>query len=152
MDKPAYPFTVLEDGQRFEFQSISSDKIIQKVVEFRELEMPDIYNLALVDIKQDGTFDDMSVSNNQDMETIIATVIRTIKVFLTFEPSAKILFMGSTASRTRLYRGIINKYFAEAEQFYEIHGITDWTNEPFQGHKTYEAFLIFLKNGKPDKK
>jgi len=147
MDKPAYPFSVLENGQRFEFQSVSHDRTIQKVVEFRELEISNIYNLALVDVKQDGTFDDMSVSNNQDMETIIATVIRTIQVFLAFQPTAKVLFMGSTPSRTRLYRGIINKYLAEAEKIYEIHGIIDWVNEPFQGHKTYDAFLIFLKNG-----
>nr|MCU0339015.1 hypothetical protein [Spirosomataceae bacterium] len=119
MDKPAYPFKVLEDGQRFEFQSISQKRVVQKVVEFRELETANIYNLALVDIKQDGTFDDMSVTNNQDMERIIATVIRTIQVFLTFKPSAKVFFMGSTPSRTRLYRGIINKYLAQAEQIYE---------------------------------
>jgi hypothetical protein len=145
MDKPAYPFNVNEYGQHFEFQSISKGRIIQKVVEFRELEISNIYNLALVDVKEDGTFDDMTVSNNQDMETIIATVIRIIQVFLIFKPTAKVLFMGSTASRTRLYRGIINKYLAEAEQIYEIHGIIDWENEPFQGHKTYDAFLIFPK-------
>ena len=145
MDKPSYPFNVLENGQRFEFQSVSYDRTIQKVVEFRELEIPDIYNLALVDVNKDGTFDDMSVSNNQDMETIIATVIRTIQVFLTFQPIAKVLFMGSTPSRTRLYRGIINKYLAQAEQIYEIHGIINWVNEPFQGDKTYDAFLIFQK-------
>lgn len=148
MDKPVYPFKVLENGQRFEFESVSLDKTIQKLVEFRELEIPNIYNLALVDVCQNGTFDDMSVSNNQDMETIIATVIRTIQVFLTFQPTAKVLFMGSTPSRTRLYRGIINKYLAQAEQIYEIHGIIDWVNEPFQGHKTYDAFLIFQKTVK----
>ena len=87
----------------------------------------------------------MSVSNNQDMETIISTIIRTIQVFLTFQPTAKVLFMGRTASRTRLYRGIINKYLAQAEQIYEVHDIIDWVNEPFQGHKTYEDFLIFQK-------
>ena len=70
MDKPAYPFSVLENGQRFEFQSVRQGRTIQKVVEFRELEIANIYNLALVDVKQDGSFDDMSVSNNQDMETI----------------------------------------------------------------------------------
>jgi hypothetical protein len=146
MDKPAYPFNVDEFGQRFEFESVSQNRVIQKVVEFRELDIPNIFNLALVDVKKDGTYDDMNVSNNSDLETIIATVIRTIQVFLTFKPNSKVLFMGSTPSRTRLYRGIINKYFAQAEQIYEIHGIINWVNEPFQGHKTYDAFLIFLKN------
>jgi hypothetical protein len=145
MDKPTYPFKVLENGLRFEFESRSPSRVIQKIVEFKELEIPSIYNLALLDIDENGNYDDMVVSNNQDMETIIATVIRTIQVFLSFQPTAKVLFMGSTLSRTRLYRGIINKYFAQAEQIYEIHGIIDWINEPFQSHKNYEAFLIFLK-------
>ena len=145
MDKPNYPFKVLDNGHRYEFQSISENKIVQKAIEFKELEVPTIYNLALVDIKQDGSFDDMSVSDNGDMETIIATVIKTIQVFLTFKPNSKILFMGSTPSRTRLYRGIISKYLHQAELIYEIHGISDWENEPFRANKNYDAFLIFLK-------
>jgi len=76
VDKPSYPFKVLENGQRFEFESISSDKNIQKVVEFRELEIPNIYNLALVDVKQDGTFDDMSMSNNQQIPCTSGTNLR----------------------------------------------------------------------------
>lgn len=68
------------------------------------------------------------------------------QIFLLFKPAAKILFMGNTPSRTRLYRGIINKYLAQMEQIYEIHGIINRMNEPFQGHKTYDAFLIFLKD------
>jgi polysaccharide pyruvyl transferase WcaK-like protein len=87
----------------------------------------------------------MTVSNNQDMEIIIATVIQTIRVFIALKPDAKVLFMGSTPSRTRLYRGVINKYIAQAEQVYEIHGIIDWINEPFNGSKNYDAFLIFQK-------
>ncbi len=145
MDKPSYPFRVLENGKRFEFASVSPNKTIQKVVEFRELETPGIYNLALVDICESGKYDDMTVSNNQDMETIIATVIQTIQVFIALNPNTKVLFMGSTPSRTRLYRGIINKYIGQAKQVYEIHGIIDWVNEPFNGNKNYDAFLIFQK-------
>lgn len=146
MDKPSYPFKVLENGHRFEFESVSSKKIIRKAIEFREIEIPNLYNLALVDVKEDGTFDDMSVSDNGDMETIISTVIKTIQVFLTFQPEAKVLFMGSSPSRTRLYRGIISKYLSQAELFYAIHGISNWVNEPFQRDKNYDAFLIFLRN------
>lgn len=146
MDKPSYPFKGLENGHRFEFESVSSKKIIRKAIEFREIETPNLYNLALVDVKEDGTFDDMSVSDNGDMETIISTVIKTIQVFLTFQPEAKVLFMGSSPSRTRLYRGIISKYLGQAELFYIIHGISNWVNEPFQRDKNYDAFLIFLRN------
>lgn len=146
MENPTYPFEILENGRFFKFESVSSGRTIQKIVEFRELEIPDIYNLALVDVNESGKFDDMSVSNNKDMGKVIATVIRVIQIFLLFKPTAKILFMGNTASRTRLYRGIINKYLARMEQIYEIHGIINRRNEPFEGHKNYDAFLIFLKD------
>ncbi|MFN3487720.1 MAG: DUF6934 family protein [Emticicia sp.] len=70
-------------------------------MEFREIEIPNLYNLALVNVKKDGTFDNMSISDNGNMETIVSTVIKTIQVFLTFQPEAKMLFMSSSPSRTR---------------------------------------------------
>ena len=111
MDKPTYPFLVLDDGERFEFESVSQHKRIRKIVEFREMEISNLYNLALVDVKDDGSHDDMSISNNNDMDMVLATVIKTIGIFLNFHKSAKIMFMGSTESRTRLYRELLTNTF-----------------------------------------
>jgi hypothetical protein len=146
MDKKAYPFKVLDDGYVFEFESISQQKVVKKIVEFSEFEdVENLFNLALFDVSDDGSFSDISVSDNGDMENILSTVIQTIQVFLALHPKAKVLFMGSTKSRNRLYRAVIAKYFHATERIYEIHGISDWQNEPFQKNKDYDAFMIFLK-------
>jgi hypothetical protein len=145
MDKKAYPFKVLDNGFIFEFESISPLKIVKKVVEFSEFDVGNLFNLALFDVSEDGKFSDISVSDNGDMENILSTVIQTIQVFLALHPKAKVLFMGSTKSRNRLYRAVIAKYFHATERIYEIHGITDWKNEPFEKNKDYDAFMIFLK-------
>ncbi len=80
------------------------------------------------------------------MESVLATVIQAIQVFLAFRPKAKVLFMGSTKTRNRLYRAVISKSYQQTERIYEIHGINNWENEPFEKNKDYEAFLIFLRH------
>lgn len=145
MNKPIYPFTILDNGERFEFESVSEYKRIRKIIEFRQLDIPNLYNVALVDVLQDGSYDDMRISDNNDMETVMATVMKIIQLFLTSHIKAKVMIMGSTASRTRLYRIIINKYLSDFELNYEIHGIVDWKNEVFRRNKNYDAFLIFLR-------
>ena len=146
MDKPSHPFKVINNGYRFEFESVSSTKVIQKVIEYRELEVENLFNLALLDIDENGIHSDIVVSDNGDMESVLATVIQTIQVFLALHPRAKVLFMGSTKTRNRLYRAVISKYYQETERIYEIHGINNWENEPFEKNKDYEAFLIFLRH------
>jgi hypothetical protein len=37
MDKPFYEFQVFDDAFRFEFKSISSEKVIQKAIFFKKL-------------------------------------------------------------------------------------------------------------------
>ena len=146
MDKPAYPFKVVKNGYRFEFESISPKRTIQKVIEYKELEVENLFNLALLDIDENGIHSDVVVSDNGDMESVLATVIQTIQVFLALHPKAKVLFMGSTKTRNRLYRAVISKYYQQTERIYEIHGIHNWENEPFEKNKDYEAFLIFLRH------
>jgi hypothetical protein len=146
MDKPAYPFKVLQNGYRFEFESISSTKTIQKVIQYKELSIKNVFNLALLDIDENGIHSDIVVSDNGDMEFVLATVIQTIQVFLALHPQARVLFMGSTKARNRLYRAVISKYYQQMERIYEIHGINSWENEPFEKNKDYEAFLIFLRH------
>jgi hypothetical protein len=146
MDKSAYPFKVIDNGNRFEFESVSSVKTIQKVIQYKELEVDNLFNLALLDIDENGIHSDIVVSDNGDMESVLSTVIQTIQVFLALHPEAKVLFIGSTKTRNRLYRAVISKYYQQTERIYEIHGINNWENEPFEKNKDYEAFLIFLRH------
>ena len=64
MNDPVYPLTNL----RFSFDSISSEKRIRKVIEYAPLDAHNqLFNLALVDENEDGSYSDMIVSNNADM-------------------------------------------------------------------------------------
>lgn len=56
--------------------------IIHKVIEFSPFPANAIfYNLALLNINEDGTVSDLSVSNNQDMPKVMATVFKALTYF-----------------------------------------------------------------------
>ena len=104
-----------------------------------------IFNLSLVDKDENGKVSDMSVSNNQDMEKVLATVIQTLPIFFAEFEGSRIYFSGSTPVRTRLYRIIIAKFHHDFERQYSIFGFVNQIAEPFQQGKNYEAFLISKK-------
>ena len=57
-----YDFESSPDALRFEFNSISIQKQISKVVEYTPLpQNPYVYNLGFGDKKEDGTIDDLVV-------------------------------------------------------------------------------------------
>ena len=104
MDSPFYNFDVLEDAYRFTFNSVGPNGVIPKIIIYSKTDLPDYYNLALGDVRPDGTLDVFSKSNNGDMEKILATVIQTLMVFLAYHSEANVFFAGSTPTRTRLYQ------------------------------------------------
>lgn len=83
MNQPYYPFEVSTNRLSFIFESINNGRKITKAVEYIPFHFDKtIYNLAFGDIDEKGELDDLSVSDNQDMEKVLATVIQTIFVFL----------------------------------------------------------------------
>ena len=99
-----YDFEGSPDALRFEFDSISPQKQISKVVEYTPLPQNlNVYNLGFGDKKEDDTIDDLVVSNNKDMELVLATIIQTMFKFFEARPDKTLIFLGSTESRTRLY-------------------------------------------------
>ncbi len=146
MNEPSYPFSRVDDRFVFEFDSISDTKVVRKLVEFRLLDAQIVlYNLALVDILPDGTASDLSVSNNQDMPKVLATVFRALLYFFERNSQAKVLIQGSTKSRTRLYQMVIVKYLAEIEHKFSIWGFIEEDFETFVRGKNYDGFIIGQK-------
>lgn len=146
MNEPSYPFSRVEDRFVFEFDSVSNTKIVRKLVEFRLIDANmALYNLALVDILSDGTASDLSVSNNQDMPKVLATVFRALLYFFDKNPQSKVLIQGSTKSRTRLYQMAIVKYLLEIEHKFSIWGFIEEDFENFVKGKNYEGFIIGQK-------
>ncbi|GAB4040548.1 DUF6934 family protein [Spirosoma jeollabukense] len=148
MNFPPYPFVTLdssEDVVIYSFVSVSPEKTIQKLIFFTRSESG-IYNMALVDLLESGELSDMSISNNQDMEIVLATVIRVLSDFLNRKSDAIVTFQGSTPERTRLYRIVISKFLPEIIFIFDVGGLTlSGEYEPFRPNQNYTGFVVSLK-------
>lgn len=49
---------------------------------FTQTDSPQIFNLALLDVLDNGKMSDISVTNNNDLRTVLATVIKIIEDFM----------------------------------------------------------------------
>jgi hypothetical protein len=81
MDEPYYPYERPVTEIKYDFWSVSDEKQVRKRVIFTALDSPNIYNLALVDVLENGSMSDITETRNKDMKTVLATVIRIIDVF-----------------------------------------------------------------------
>ena len=150
MKKPTYVLKSTPNALQHVFESVKDDIVIQKIVVYLTTDdNPNLYQLVFGDLTPDGEIDTLSVSNNDDMKIVLSTVVSTLFSFFELNPDKKVVFTGSTLSRTRLYRAVISKFILETELFYQIKGITEAGNlEEFQIDKTYLGYLIQRKNEK----
>jgi hypothetical protein len=145
MDKPYYPFETLDNFIRFRFTSISSEKKVEKIINFSKTQFDGIYNLALLDILADGSESDIVQTKNKDMEKVLATVFRTMEVFFQNHPNCGIAFSGSSPERIRLYRIAIARELESALKLFNIIGIKEGLMYPFEPNVDFDAFLFTLK-------
>ncbi|MCU0339213.1 MAG: hypothetical protein MUE30_04960 [Spirosomaceae bacterium] len=146
MDEPHYPYEKPITEIRYDFKSISGEKEVKKRVFFTTSDYQTIYNLALVDVLEDGSISDMSESRNKDMNTILATVIRVIEHFFEANPINLIIFRGSDERRQRLYRLLIARELHKIQRKFQVYGVfNNEESEIFQPNVIYEYFVI-VKN------
>ena len=146
MNLPKYELKAEDSFRVFEFFSVGSKGRILKVIEFTELSSPGIYNLAFGDKNlETGGIDDLAISDNGDREKILATVASAIHNFTEFNKEATVYAIGSTNSRTRLYRMGISRYLEEATTEFYIFGLNDGHWEEFNKETNYAAFLVKKK-------
>ncbi|MEJ7740543.1 MAG: hypothetical protein WKF97_24260 [Chitinophagaceae bacterium] len=144
MNQPFYNFSILNQALRFDFLSVGK-KVVPKSILYTKTEISNLYSLALVDVYNDGSSDDICVSNNGDMEKILVTVFQTFSIFFTNYPDSIIAFQGSTPSRTRLYRIAISHELANINKVYNVWGIAGEIYRPFEKDHNYTGFLFSLK-------
>jgi hypothetical protein len=143
-----HPKYILESGielNAYSFNSEGPNGTIPKLIVFSPvIEFDNSFNLGFGDYKADtGDIDDMSISNNDDRDKILATIVDAILIFTKSNPSAVIFATGSTPARTRLYQISITKNLEEAKTLFKIFGIfEDGTWEIFTPNKNYFAFAI----------
>ncbi|WAC10441.1 DUF6934 family protein [Dyadobacter pollutisoli] len=110
MNQKFYPLTASADSLTFTFQSLSTHKTVPKEIQFIKI-TDKLYNLAFGDLQMNDEIDDLVVTNNKDTELVLATVIQAIQAFLKSYSQNAVYFTGSTPSRTRLYRIILNREY-----------------------------------------
>jgi hypothetical protein len=146
MNEPNYPFHNTNDKLLFEFESVSDEKTIKKVVEYRLIN-PEIslYNLALVDILTNGEASDTIVSNNNDMIKVLSTVFQSLLSFFLLKPNSRVLIQSNSAARIRLYRIAISKNIVQLEHKFSVLGFIGSEVEIFETGKNYDGFVISQK-------
>ncbi|MFY7912297.1 MAG: DUF6934 family protein [Emticicia sp.] len=145
MEEPFYDFRILNNALRFEFESVGKRKL-KKVILFSDTTIPNLYQLSLADINEDGSLDFLNVSNNNDRNTILATVFQTTSIFFDHYPEALVGFTGSTTERTRLYQITIARELPKLSERFIIRGLKNDMLETFEKNRNYEGFVISLKN------
>lgn len=129
----------------YEFTSVGPKGRIKKVVRFTQIS-PVVYNLAFGDLNEiTGEINDIVITNNNDSRKVLATVAATVNDFTIHYPGVYVFAMGSTLSRTRLYRMGITNYWHDISKDFDVFGLNDGEWGPFQMRRDYEAFLVHRK-------
>lgn len=130
----------------FEFLSEGRKGKILKVIQFQQMNLPNLYNLAFGDKNlMTEELDDQVVTDNGDYEKVLATVVAAVYASADKHPSVWVYATGSTEARTRLYRMGINKYFDVVEADFDIMGEQQNEWEWYEKGKDYQAFAIHRK-------
>lgn len=145
MDETPYSFSADPVSIQYTFDSTSETKTVKKIVRFTETDLPYVFNLALLDRFDDGEESDSSVTNNNDLKTVLATVMWIIHGFLTKFPGKIVTFTGSDARRIRLYRIVISREIEAIRKQYDVFGLVEDQLEEFQPDVAYEQFFFILK-------
>ena len=146
MRLPKYRLKAEKSLMVFEFLSQGPKGKIPKLVKFSETNLKDLYNLAFGDKdSKTGEINDRVISNNNDSDMVLATVVSTVYAFTDKYPDAWVFATGSTKARTRLYRMGITKYILEIKKDFQVFGLRDDEWEKFEKEVEYEAFLVKRK-------
>lgn len=135
-----YDFSVVE------FLSIGKNGAIPKRIVFTSTELPNVYNLAFGDIKENGEIDDCRISDNGDRNKILATVVKVVNDYTIKYPQHWIIFSGSSKGRTRLYRIAIGINLEELARDFEIYAFIQDEIKPFTKDMEVDHFVIKRKN------
>ena len=147
MNNLKYQLKAEQDLTVFNFISEGPKGKIPKLIEFKETNLKGFYNLAFGDKDlKTGKINDIIVSNNNDTEKVLATVVSAVYAFTDINQDAWVYATGSTNSRTRLYRMGINKYLNDVENDFEIYGELENSWRVFDKGIDFEGFVVRRKN------
>lgn len=137
-----YDIEMDASGTVFSFVSEGPQGKIPKLIKYSKMGKGRIYNLGFGDIDaRSGAIDDLSRTDNQDTDIVLATVVQTVLAFTTLYPGSLIYAKGSTPARTRLYQMGIARFLEDITRDFEVFGLIGDTWEEFERGRRYEAFI-----------
>ena len=142
----SYPYT-REFAYQYTFVSRGKERI-EKAVIFSLMPIANVYNIGFGDVKVNGSIDDRIRTNNGDLIRVLGTVIQIVKTFLKEHPSATVFFVGSSPSRTALYRRILKTYYQAFSNDFIISAFIGNENNPQEtlfepnSNQEYLGFLV----------
>lgn len=145
MDRSLYQYVLDNSGRIFSFSS-ARDKVMDKIILFSPASYPDSYSVLLGDLQYDGSIDVNRRGGRNNAEFVLSTVAKAIAFFLSDFPEAEIIIEGNTPARTRLYQIAIAREIDDLGRYFEIYGLGDDGLETFQKGRTYQGFVITIKN------
>jgi len=146
MNIDKYPLTIGDSSMVYEFYSEGVKGKIPKLVIYRETYLEGFYNLGFGDKDEEtGTIDDFVITNNGDSQKVLATVASTLLHFTDQYPHIKVIAVGRTKSRTRLYRMGISNHLEMIEENFEVFGRKNNIWQPFEKNIEYDAFFVKRK-------
>lgn len=143
MNIEGYNFETDEERLFYIFESKSEFKSIIKIVAYIPLSNKR-YNLGFGDLIE-NKISDTEISNNGDGAKVLATVIQTMFLFFNKYSNCSVVIEGSTKRRTRIYNWLLDRYYDDLSQKFEIIGLKNGETEKFQKFNSYDSFEIKLK-------
>ncbi|WP_346316013.1 hypothetical protein [Chitinophaga sp. YIM B06452] len=107
----------------FRFASKGPKGTIIKEVVITPVSRLGYYNFGFGDVRSDGSIDDVSETNNDDLLKVFSTIISIMEYFLDRNPDCVLSFKGSTLQRTAVYNMILKRYRSRFSEKYRISGM-----------------------------
>lgn len=145
MNEPHYPFEASPNRFHYEFESVSEAKTVRKAVVFQATRLADVFNLVLLDLLESGEESDSTITDNQDLRLVMATVMRIVEFFSYHFPSHRVYFTGNDERKTRLYRIVIGREISQLRHKFNVLGRIGTRFEYFEVNRPYTAFIVSTK-------
>lgn len=146
MTLPRYELSAERTFMIFKFISEGPNGKIVKIIKFSKTNLEGFYNLAFGDKGSSHEYiNDLIISNNNDSEKVLSTVVYSVYLFTEKYPGSWIYATGSTNSRTRLYRMGLSRYLEVIEKDFDLYGLRENKWEKFKKKIDYIAFLATRK-------
>ena len=130
----------------FFFYSEGSKGRIIKVVRFKKVGDSPYYHLGFGDLnEEDNSINDITASDNKDMNKIFTTIAAIVLLFISENPEAWIYAKANSPVKTRLYRIMLSKNLEMISTNFQLYGSLKGFWKPFRENSNYTAFLIKRK-------